>query len=106
MLRYQRCSPHPSPWRPLGLGLLQITITVLHLGRMYTKSQWFTGLLALQCILLILRLQYYTQVGTLHCMHPPHLVNQFPVHLAAKHCSCWNFTTGVQGGTFFLLRDK
>lgn len=43
--------------------VIQVAVTTLHLGRFYTKSQLLTGLLALQCILLVLRLQYYTQAS-------------------------------------------
>ncbi|PRW33312.1 transient receptor potential channel [Chlorella sorokiniana] len=43
------------------LYYIQIGITVMHLGRFWTKSEWLTTMLAVQCILLVFRLQYFTQ---------------------------------------------
>ena len=37
--------PHPG----------QIGITIMHLGRFWTKSEWLTTMLAVQCILLVFR---------------------------------------------------
>ncbi|KAL4438685.1 hypothetical protein ABPG77_006289 [Micractinium sp. CCAP 211/92] len=54
-------------WVDLWNGLdastyfIQIAITVMHLGRWWTKSQLLTSLLAAQCILLVFRLQWFTQ---------------------------------------------
>jgi hypothetical protein len=33
----------------------------MHLGRFWTKSEWLSTLLAVQSILLVFRLQYFTQ---------------------------------------------
>ena len=40
---------------------MQVAVTVTHLGRFWTKSELLSTLLALQCILLVFRLQYFTQ---------------------------------------------
>ena len=42
--------------------VLQILISVLHFGRFMLASNWLTYCLAVQCILLMFRLQYFTQV--------------------------------------------
>jgi hypothetical protein len=42
--------------------ILQVAITVLHFGRIWLASNWLTYCLAVQCILLMFRLQYFTQV--------------------------------------------
>ena len=41
---------------------LQIAIATMHLGRIWLASQWLTYCLAVQCVLLMFRLQYFTQV--------------------------------------------
>lgn len=33
----------------------------MHLGRVWTKSELLSGLMAVQCILLVFRLQWFTQ---------------------------------------------
>lgn len=50
-------------WNALDAStyFIQIAITVMHLGRWWTKSQLLTSLLAAQCILLVFRLQWFTQ---------------------------------------------
>jgi len=40
---------------------LQIIISVTHLGRIWVAAHWLTYLLAVQSILLMFRLQYFTQ---------------------------------------------
>ena len=41
---------------------MQITVTVMHLSRVDLHGCWLTVLPAVQCILLMFRLQYYSQV--------------------------------------------
>ncbi|KAL4440087.1 hypothetical protein ABPG75_003088 [Micractinium tetrahymenae] len=50
-------------WNALDTStyFIQIAITVMHLGRWWTKSEWLTTALAAQCILLVFRLQWFTQ---------------------------------------------
>ena len=48
-------------WYPVPPPFLQICATILHLGRFYTKSEWLTAALAVQSILLVFRLQFFTQ---------------------------------------------
>lgn len=42
--------------------LLQIAIAIMHFGRIWLASHWLTYCLAVQCVLLMFRLQYFTQV--------------------------------------------
>lgn len=46
---------HPSTHKP------QLGITVCHLGRLWTKSELLTALMAAQSVLLVFRLQWFTQ---------------------------------------------
>ena len=52
----------PSNSLDLATYALQTVITIQHLGRVWLQSSWLTYCLALQCILLTFRLQYFTQV--------------------------------------------
>lgn len=43
------------------LWCLQISIAVMHLGRLYLASGWLSVLVAFQCVLLWFRLNYFSR---------------------------------------------
>jgi len=48
----------------LLLLFVQIAITVMHVGRVNVSSEWLSIAAAVQCILLLFRLQYFSRVFT------------------------------------------
>jgi hypothetical protein len=63
----------------------QIAVTVMHLGRFYTKSQWLTAALAIQSILLVFRLQWFTQAFS--AIRISYLPISEPARLALARCT-------------------
>lgn len=52
----------PSNLLDCATYALQIATAVMHLGRVWVASRTLTAVMAVQCILLMMRLQYFTQV--------------------------------------------
>ena len=48
-------------------ALLQVTIDVMHLGRLYVSSETLSVLIAMQCLLLWLRFQFFIRSVILLC---------------------------------------